>query len=158
MPITFDCPSCRKSMTVRDRMAGQTANCPFCKAPMTVPAISPSAFVPDDAAKADIKFPCPGCGSRLVAAPHEAGSRLPCPGCMRRVVVPAASIDVPSERDGSPPVGLLAPPSRVVFVGVDMPFGDLFMLVLKVWFALGLISAPFVLIYVVLVMNSSAGR
>lgn len=41
MPITFDCPSCSRELTVKDEMAGKQGRCPACQNVLTVPAQSP---------------------------------------------------------------------------------------------------------------------
>lgn len=47
MPISFNCPSCQRKLTVKDEMAGQAAKCP-CGARLTIPQTS-SATAPQPA-------------------------------------------------------------------------------------------------------------
>jgi hypothetical protein len=111
MPIKFSCPNCKKSLTVRDEMAGKRAGCPGCKKPLTVPAVQVkknaeaeahdknaeelalAAFSEEKApVKAEtpktIDFECPQCGEPLKLPVDLQGKQAPCPECRRIIKVP----------------------------------------------------------------------
>lgn len=39
--ISFACPACQRSLSVKDEFAGRRGTCPHCKKPLLVPAVSP---------------------------------------------------------------------------------------------------------------------
>jgi hypothetical protein len=59
--MRFDCPSCGRTLNVKDEYAGKKARCPGCKEVLTVP-FAPEAAAPQPAAAASA---CPSCGARL---------------------------------------------------------------------------------------------
>jgi hypothetical protein len=50
-----------------------------------------------------IRFPCPGCGTRLRVARSRAGDEMQCPVCEQRTRVPARGVLRPKADDGSAP-------------------------------------------------------
>ena len=65
--MRFSCPSCGKTLNVKDEYAGKKARCPGCQEPLTVPfapeaadAASAAAVAPAPSASA-----CPSCGGAL---------------------------------------------------------------------------------------------
>lgn len=101
MTIQFRCPSCRRSLKVRDAWAGKRAECPACKKVIAVPQASEKIDVEALAAAAlseqpagpaveqkPIDFPCPYCDEKITAAADLADKRTPCPHCGRIVKVP----------------------------------------------------------------------
>jgi hypothetical protein len=110
MPIRFTCPSCKKTLSVKDHLAGKKANCPACKNPLTIPAAAkkntpqPEAHVEDIAAAAlidapsapapkvedtrTVDFTCPQCDEPLKLPADLQGKQAPCPHCRRIIKVP----------------------------------------------------------------------
>lgn len=110
MPIKFPCPHCKKTLQVKEQLAGKKGVCPACKKPVTVPA--PRAPAPTAAAKpavdlealavetliepkretptvtATVDFLCPFCDTELHISAELAGRQTPCPECRRIVKVP----------------------------------------------------------------------
>jgi transcription elongation factor Elf1 len=110
MPIKFACPSCKKSISAKEHLAGKKVKCPSCKEALTVPAPVPApadvdelamsvlgekpAEQPTEPAAKPIEFECPMCGDPVSVAAELAGKQTPCPHCGRIVKVP-----VPVKRD-----------------------------------------------------------
>src|SRR5579885_3735263 len=104
MTIQFRCPSCRRSLKVKDAWAGKRAECPACKQVIPVPAASTNVDVEELAAAAlseqpqeqaeqkTIDFPCPFCDEKIEAGTDLAEKRMPCPHCGRIVKVPKLAI------------------------------------------------------------------
>jgi hypothetical protein len=108
MAIKFSCPHCRKTLNVRDYLAGKKARCPACKKPLTIPASSSARLpAPADvealaaAALADelkppepaveqttIEFKCYYCDESVRISADLAGKQTPCPECRRIIKVP----------------------------------------------------------------------
>jgi hypothetical protein len=112
MPIKFKCPnpSCRKTLSVKDELAGKKAACPACKKVLTIPVpptvATPSPPAPGQDAEAlaahfladepkvteeepkTIDFTCPYCDEELHLDVELAGKQAPCPECGRIVKVP----------------------------------------------------------------------
>src|SRR5216684_2348129 len=96
MSITFSCPHCKKSHTVKDHLAGKRAKCSGCQKVITVPApMSLPADVEDLAAAAlvdepkpvveapkdtrTVDFKCPQCDAELHLRAELAGKQSQCP-------------------------------------------------------------------------------
>lgn len=109
MPIRFKCPHCKKSLVVKEQMAGKKAACPACKKPLIVPAPTsqaldvealaaaalsdkPAAEEKKDAAAPapPIVLPCPWCGEEAKFDADMGGKQAPCPNpeCRRIIKVP----------------------------------------------------------------------
>ncbi len=68
MPLTFDCPSCSRTIRVAEKFAGRRAKCPGCAAPLTVPQPEPQLeILPDDPGtyEIDIEPPAEPAPTRL---------------------------------------------------------------------------------------------
>jgi DNA-directed RNA polymerase subunit RPC12/RpoP len=105
MTIQFRCPSCRRSLKVKDAWAGKRAECPACKHVIPVPAASSNVDVEELAAAAlsdqpqegqaeskTIDFPCSFCDEKIQAGLDLAEKRMPCPHCGKIVKVPKLAI------------------------------------------------------------------
>jgi hypothetical protein len=112
MPIKFKCPnpSCQKTLSVKDQLAGKKAACPACKKVLTIPtpptvatpapavsgqdaeALAASFLADEPKAAAEepttIDFTCPYCDEELHLNGELAGKQAPCPECKRIVKVP----------------------------------------------------------------------
>lgn len=102
MQIRFRCRHCKKSLAVKQELAGKKAKCPVCKQPIVIPApVTEPADVEDlamqaladepaqqEAAPKSIDFECEYCGEVVSMALDMAGKREPCPSCKRIVRVP----------------------------------------------------------------------
>src|ERR1700693_734956 len=103
MAIKFQCPHCKKSLNVRDQLAGKRAACPGCKQSITIPANEaavPSPEMEDLAAAAladepvargvpkTVDFKCYYCDEELHIDVALAGKQTPCPECGRIIKVP----------------------------------------------------------------------
>jgi tetratricopeptide (TPR) repeat protein len=104
MSIKFNCPHCKKSLNVKDHLAGKKALCPACKQGLTVPApVSQPADLEEFAAAAlahqsetagpapeptTIEFTCYYCDANVRVNAELAGKQTPCPECRRIVKVP----------------------------------------------------------------------
>ncbi len=110
MPIKFPCPHCKKTLQVKEQLAGKKGTCPACKKPVTVPVpkapattatakpavdlealaaetlIEPKRETPSVTATVD--FLCPFCDAELHLSAELAGRQAPCPECRRIVKVP----------------------------------------------------------------------
>jgi hypothetical protein len=115
MTIKFRCPhaQCKRSLVVKDHLAGKKANCPACKKPIQIPvpkkpvnveAEAAAAFaegpppVADDKPKA-ISLECPFCAETVTFALELAGKQAPCPNpeCRRIVKVPVPKEHKPDD-------------------------------------------------------------
>jgi len=74
MPIKFECPSCKKKLSVNDQMAGRKAACPNCKKPLVIPKADSSAAPPSPPAPA---VPAPSAPAPAPAASKPARPRAP---------------------------------------------------------------------------------
>jgi hypothetical protein len=109
MPIKFNCPECKKPLSVKDHLAGRKAKCPSCQKPITIPApVSQPADVEDLAAQAfadeakaapvetkTVDFTCPQCDAELHLPADMAGKNAPCPECRRIIKVPLLKKEEP---------------------------------------------------------------
>jgi hypothetical protein len=114
MPIKFDCPHCKKSISAKDHLAGKKVKCPACKQALTVPApvAAPAADVEElamavlgeqpaeqaaeEAAK-PIEFTCPQCDESVQVAAELGGKQTPCPHCHRIIKVPRPAKTEPKD-------------------------------------------------------------
>jgi Zn finger protein HypA/HybF involved in hydrogenase expression len=103
MPIKFACPSCKKSISAREHLAGKSVKCPSCKQPLTVPApVAAPADVEELALSVlaekgaeqpaveskPIEFACPQCDEPVTVPGELGGKQTPCPHCKRIIKVP----------------------------------------------------------------------
>jgi hypothetical protein len=109
MPIKFNCPECKKPLSVKEHLAGKKAKCPSCQKPITIPApVSQPADVEDLAAQAfadepkaepvvtkTVDFTCPQCDAELHLPADMAGKNAPCPECKRIIKVPQLKKEEP---------------------------------------------------------------
>ena len=138
MPIRFDCPTCGKTFSVRDELAGKTAQCRQCGGKVRIPgpAGRPAVAAPQRASKpatkpatqqapksapeppATILFDCPACGKSFAARGEVAGEPFRCDRCHEPLTIPG----VDRTPDGPPPTfdevsevetRIAAPTSRV---------------------------------------------
>jgi hypothetical protein len=114
MTIRFKCPHCKKTLGVRDHLAGKRAACPVCKKPLTIPAptaapadveaLAAAAFgegaqaaaAPAKEAK-PIEFTCPFCDAEVRVSAELGGKQTPCPECKRILKVPKPVEDKPKD-------------------------------------------------------------
>jgi hypothetical protein len=114
MPIKFDCPHCKKSISAKDHLAGKKVKCPACKQALTVPApvAAPAADVeelamavlgekaaeqPAEEAAKPIEFTCPQCDEPVQVAAELGGKQTPCPHCRRIIKVPMPARTEPKD-------------------------------------------------------------
>jgi hypothetical protein len=113
MTIRFKCPSCKKTLSVKEHLAGKKAACPACKKPLKIPTPAAAAVDVEDlaaSALADapaaaepakeskpIQFTCPFCDSEVRVAYDLGGKQTPCPECKRIVKVPKPVADKPKD-------------------------------------------------------------
>jgi hypothetical protein len=104
MTIKFNCPHCKKVLTVKNEYAGRRGQCSSCKKPVVVPApvsqavdieqVAAAALADAPAAPAapqstkNIEFVCTFCEAKVTVTSDLAGKRTPCPECRRIVKVP----------------------------------------------------------------------
>jgi hypothetical protein len=108
MAIKFNCPYCRKALSVKDHLAGKKAQCPACKKSLTIPtgtraplskpadleALAAAAFADEPKAptpaleQATIEFKCYYCDEQVRVSADLAGKQTPCPECRRIIKVP----------------------------------------------------------------------
>ncbi len=108
--IKFACPHCKKTLQVKDRLAGKRGQCPGCKKMVMVPAQTVSAGSSvgpvdlealaaeavsegprkeiDPGAPGRIKFTCGFCEAEVEVGAELSGRQTPCPECARIVKVP----------------------------------------------------------------------
>jgi hypothetical protein len=119
MAIKFNCPHCKKSLSVKDEsLAGKKAACTGCKKIVVIPkpqaAATPSpdedvealamaalaepkadpAAVQDSAT---IDFDCPQCNEPIKMGREFAGKNAPCPECRRIIRVPMPKTKDPAD-------------------------------------------------------------
>ncbi len=115
MAIRFRCPSCKKSLTVKDEMAGRRAACPVCKKGFKIPAPRAKAADVEALAAATLsdepqqqqteeqqppdtfEFTCPFCDEEVKVAADMAGKREPCPSCKQILKVPVPQEEKPKD-------------------------------------------------------------
>jgi len=106
--IKFACPHCKKTLQVKDRLAGKRGQCPGCKKMVMVPAQTVSAGSSsgpldlealaaaavsegpqkEAEAPARVKFTCTYCDAEVEVSAELSGRQAPCPECARIVKVP----------------------------------------------------------------------
>jgi hypothetical protein len=113
MTIRFKCPHCKKTLSVKDHLAGKKAACPACKKPLKIPtraaapvdvedlaasalADAPAAAEPAKESK-PIKFTCTFCDAEISVPFDLGGKQTPCPECKRIVKVPKPVADKPKD-------------------------------------------------------------
>ncbi len=116
MAIRFKCPSCKKTLGVKDHLAGRKALCPACKQKLVIPRL-PSApanidevasQVFSDAAAAaaaakpepvgtPIKFRCEYCDAEVESPAADAGTKTPCPECKHIISIPTPKVEKPKD-------------------------------------------------------------
>jgi transcription elongation factor Elf1 len=112
MSIKFNCPNCKKLLSVKEHLAGKRAKCPACQKPLVIPApVSAPADVEDLAmsmlaekpaeTKAPepqtIDFTCPQCDEPIQMSLDMAGKQGPCPNCRRIIKVPVPKVQKPKD-------------------------------------------------------------
>ena len=133
MAIKFNCPHCKKALSVKDEsLAGKKAACTGCKKIVVIPKPVPAAPAEDVEAlaaaalaepKADaagarsqtIDFECPQCGESIQMARDLGGKNAPCPECKRIIKVPVPKVKEGAEwrrKDDSYRPGRGGTPSR----------------------------------------------
>jgi DNA-directed RNA polymerase subunit RPC12/RpoP len=120
----------------------------------------------------DVQFKCWKCEQSLSADESSAGAEIVCPSCNSAVIVPAPA--APPSSGGFKPRGperVLVPkakgnwqvehvqleqppgaPLRVVVTDIDIPFGSVFLIVLRWFMATVLLGIILGLIYLAIVM------
>jgi len=106
MPISFKCPHCKKSLKVKDELAGKKGACPACKKALMIPvpvdyeALAAAALSEAPQTKVEeqqqeptkvsrtIDFNCPYCDAELHLSAELGGKKEPCPECKRIIKVP----------------------------------------------------------------------
>src|SRR5947209_3772948 len=99
--IKFNCPHCKRGLSVKDHLAGKRAACPACKKGLLIPApvskpVDLEAFaaaaLADQPAEAKaptlIDFRCPQCDEEIHVSSELGGKQAPCPECRRIIKVP----------------------------------------------------------------------
>ena len=113
MTIRIKCPHCKKTLGVKDHLAGKKVACPVCKKGLKIPApVSTASDVEDLAAAAfadasrpaeppkqskPIAFTCPFCDAEVSVAYELGGKQTPCPECKRIIKVPKPIEDKPKD-------------------------------------------------------------
>ena len=102
MPITMNCSSCGKTLSVPDTAAGKKAKCPACGQIMTVPEVIREAeeFGATDADPAppefnlanDIPGTAPSQSPAYSAGPRQEPVRRPCPMCGELIMATAGLV------------------------------------------------------------------
>src|SRR5262249_59156343 len=107
MPIKFPCPHCKKTLSVKDHLAGKKATCPACKGAITIPSpsaqpaaapadvdeLAAAAFASEPAQKAApeptfVEFTCYYCDEPVKVSAELAGKQTPCPSCRKIIKLP----------------------------------------------------------------------
>ena len=81
-----------------------------------------------------VKFNCPECKNPLEADCSMAGDLVDCPNCKKSLMVPARNVSTPISHP------LMDKENRVVVVGVEMPFSQVFTITFKVFASVFLLS------------------
>ena len=157
MAISFVCVKCNKRFNVRDDLAGKIGRCSNCGAPIRVPssltAEPPTAVTELDSEQEPDLAPAPSTN-------HHDDFDLPGPGAIDLGIRAEPIVSIQPGRGSSPSVSAVAAPppptlvgpptgvnpafpQRVVVVNVDMPFGTMVRLLVK----LSLASIPATLIF-----------
>jgi hypothetical protein len=126
MSITFNCPQCRKTLKVKDELAGRKAKCPGCRKVIAIPTGSSKAPIPPGgkapghgdveslalaafseksqppvaskpSSQATIDFQCPYCDEQIRLGADLAGKQAPCPECRRIIKVPLLVKEEPKD-------------------------------------------------------------
>lgn len=113
--VVFYCWRCGQKLAVPDTYQGKNLSCPQCRRQLTVPAgdgvvkrdVSLAQQAEDelDVTEADMTFTCRHCDWVIIVDKRGAGMTFPCPGCGTLVVAPPAPDAPPA--DDAPPEGLL---------------------------------------------------
>lgn len=109
MPIRFQCPGCKKPLSVKEQMAGKKASCPVCRTSFTIPkpkqkaapqpkpadvealaAAALGGFEQEEEAQAQqyVEMTCPFCEEDVKFDIESNGKREPCPSCRNLLQVP----------------------------------------------------------------------
>lgn len=116
MPILVTCPSCQKTIPIKEKYAGKKGACPHCRGPLMVPAVtaeSPTA-TEDDWLGGIENEPAP------VASQHA-----PAPAPKPAVVKPAAAAAAPPARPAAGPPTRPAKPASATPVSQPKPTVEL---------------------------------
>jgi hypothetical protein len=128
MAIKFNCPFCKKPLSVKDEsLAGKKAACTGCKKIVVIPKPGAATSAPDEDVEAlalaalaepkpepaaqatdTIDFECPQCGEPVKLARELAGKNAPCPECRRIIKVPLPKTKDPADwrkKDDTLPTG-----------------------------------------------------
>src|SRR4051794_24073801 len=118
MAIKFNCPHCKKTLSVKDEsLAGKKAACTGCKKIVVIPkptttsaapnedmeALAASALAepkPDPATVQEsetIEFECPQCNETIKMGREFIGKNAPCPECRRIIRVPMPKTKDPAD-------------------------------------------------------------
>jgi hypothetical protein len=114
MAIKFNCPHCKKALSVKDEsLAGKKAACTGCKKIIVIPKPTPAAPAEDleamalsalaepKAAKVEaaqtIDFECPHCGEAIKMGRDLAGKNAQCPECRHIIRVPMPKTKDPAD-------------------------------------------------------------
>ena len=118
MVIKFNCPHCKRGLSVKDHLAGKKAGCPACKKVLVIPGSASAAISGPTAADVEraaaaaladapeesaaraaqtIDFPCPQCGEPVSFPADLAGKQSPCPECRRIIKIPVPKVKDPRD-------------------------------------------------------------
>jgi Zn finger protein HypA/HybF involved in hydrogenase expression len=115
MAIRFKCRHCKKTLGVKDHLAGRKAICPACHKPIVIPKPKPTdaevealaaSMLGDAEEKKEVKpkveakpieFHCEFCDEKVTVPFADAGTKLPCPECKRIIRVPVPDEDKPKD-------------------------------------------------------------
>ena len=86
MSVSFQCPSCAKSLSVRDEFAGKKGRCPGCTTIIAIPAPTRAETNGDR-----IQFTCPQCDHKVSVGRQHAGRQGQCPRCGHVFSIPNKS-------------------------------------------------------------------
>lgn len=100
LDVVFYCWRCGQKLAVPDTYQGKTLSCPQCRRQLTVPTgdevfkreVPPSELAEDllDMTENDMSFTCKYCDWIIIVDKRGAGMSFPCPGCGSLVVAPPA--------------------------------------------------------------------
>ena len=113
MSIKFPCPHCKRSLKVKEELAGRKAKCPACQQVLTIPkpAAAPAnveelvaaaltekpAAATAPAPPPTVDFTCFYCDAELKIDASLAGKQTPCPECKHIIKVPLLVKDQPKD-------------------------------------------------------------
>lgn len=104
--ISFFCVLCGGKLTAQNAAAGGSLECVHCGEPVPIPGGSrsqPPGFNSPEILAVEIKFLCPGCGSRLGIDSSRGGEEIHCPPCGQPVTVPHLSTSGQGREPRIPP-------------------------------------------------------